>query len=88
VVTTVAEEMHVPLYSITAGQLQADPGAVQRQLQDAFKIAVTWKAIILLDEADIFLERRSYHDLERNRLVSGMFYSGLFVAGRKHLRDT
>ena len=67
--------MKVPLYSITAGNLATDPGSVQSQLQDVFKIAVTWKAIILLDEADIFLERRSLRDLERNRLVSGKLCS-------------
>lgn len=29
-----------------------------------------WKAVLLLDEADVFLEARSTHDLERNKLVS------------------
>lgn len=29
-----------------------------------------WGAILLLDEADIFLEERSLHELERNKLVS------------------
>ncbi len=33
-------------------------------------MASTWKAVLLIDEADIFLERRSLHDLERNSLVS------------------
>ena len=29
-----------------------------------------WEAVLLLDEADVFLEARSTHDLERNKLVS------------------
>ena len=29
-----------------------------------------WNAILLLDEADVFLEERSLHELERNKLVS------------------
>merc|ERR1711939_202393 len=29
-----------------------------------------WNALLLLDEADIFLEQRSLHELERNKLVS------------------
>lgn len=33
-------------------------------------MASTWNAVLLIDEADIFLEARSLHDLERNSLVS------------------
>lgn len=33
-------------------------------------MASTWKAVLLIDEADVFLERRSLHDMERNSLVS------------------
>ena len=29
-----------------------------------------WNAVLLLDECDVFLEARSTHDLERNKLVS------------------
>ncbi len=29
-----------------------------------------WNAILLLDECDVFLEARSNHDLERNKVVS------------------
>lgn len=31
---------------------------------------MTWKAILLLDEADIFLQERDVHDVKRNALVS------------------
>jgi len=29
-----------------------------------------WNAVLLLDECDVFLEARSAHDLERNKIVS------------------
>lgn len=29
-----------------------------------------WNAVLLLDEADVFLEARSSNDLERNKMVS------------------
>lgn len=29
-----------------------------------------WNAILLIDEADVFLEQRNLHELERNKLVS------------------
>jgi SpoVK/Ycf46/Vps4 family AAA+-type ATPase len=34
------------------------------------QIAGHWNAILLLDEADVFLERRSSHEIIRNGLVS------------------
>ena len=64
--------MRVPLYSITAGELGSDPSSVQANLTRAFDIAKTWDAVILIDEADIFLEKRTIHDLVRNQLVSSM----------------
>lgn len=30
-----------------------------------------WKAVILIDEADVFLEERSAHDIVRNNFVAG-----------------
>jgi SpoVK/Ycf46/Vps4 family AAA+-type ATPase len=34
------------------------------------RIAGHWNAILLLDEADVFLEQRSFHEIARNGLVS------------------
>jgi SpoVK/Ycf46/Vps4 family AAA+-type ATPase len=34
------------------------------------RIAGHWNAILLLDEADVFLERRSSHEITRNGLIS------------------
>lgn len=33
-------------------------------------MAARWRAIVLIDEADVFLESRSLRDLTRNALVS------------------
>ena len=66
----VSEQMRVPLYSISAGDLGTDPVAVRLKLAEVFNIAKAWKAVVLLDEADIFLEKRTTHDLVRNQLVS------------------
>ena len=35
-----------------------------------FDIATTWKAIVLIDEADVFLEERTLAHLERNAMVA------------------
>jgi hypothetical protein len=66
----VAETMRVPLYMMAAGDLGTDPYEVESSLQRILKMTTKWKAVLLLDEADVFLEARSTHDLERNKLVS------------------
>jgi SpoVK/Ycf46/Vps4 family AAA+-type ATPase len=67
---SVAEYTKRPLLSITAADLGHEPIMLERNLLKFFKDATTWDAIVLLDEADIYLERRSPHDLRRNSIVS------------------
>jgi hypothetical protein len=67
---SVAEEMKVPLYMMSAGDLGLDPRTVESALKDILEMCTKWNAILLLDEADVFLEQRSLHELERNKLVS------------------
>ena len=66
----VAENMHVPLYIMSAGELGLHPGRVEDKLADILEMVTKWNAVLLLDECDVFLEARSTHDLERNKLVS------------------
>ncbi|KAF2135366.1 uncharacterized protein K452DRAFT_330132 [Aplosporella prunicola CBS 121167] len=66
----VAEEMKAPLYSISAGELGTQPDVVEQRLKAVFETVRNWRAVLLLDEADIFLEQRNAHDLQRNSLVS------------------
>jgi len=39
-------------------------------LKAIFQAAVEWNAILLLDEADVVLEARSFEDVHRNASVS------------------
>lgn len=43
---------------------------MDHHLKNVFQLATAWKAIVLIDEADVFLEQRSMHDLERNAMVA------------------
>lgn len=43
---------------------------MEDHLTQALELATCWKAIVLLDEADVFLEQRSVSDIHRNGLVS------------------
>lgn len=65
-----AEEVRRPLISLTSADIGTEPGQVENQLLYWFKLAKAWGAILLLDEADVFLERRSTMDLVRNNLVA------------------
>ena len=67
---SVAEEMRVPLYTMSAGDLGTEPSQVESALSNILEMATKWNAVLLLDEADVFLEARSNNDLERNKLVS------------------
>ncbi|GAB7360033.1 hypothetical protein MBLNU230_g7556t1 [Neophaeotheca triangularis] len=67
---SVSEEMNVPLYMMSAGDLGLDPRSVESKLQGVLEICTRWNAILLIDEADVFLTARSLRELERNKLVS------------------
>ncbi|KAI1459643.1 hypothetical protein F4805DRAFT_419753 [Annulohypoxylon moriforme] len=66
----VAESFQKPLYMVTAGDLGTDPETLEFKLSGIFDLAVHWDAILLLDEADVFLQDRDYENLTRNALVS------------------
>lgn len=70
-IESVAEYIQRPLLSITAADLGHEPEVLEKNLLRFFRNASKWDAIVLLDEADIYLERRSANDLRRNSIVSG-----------------
>ena len=41
------------------------------QLTDALSLAARWNAIVLIDEADVYMAERDLKNLTRNELVSG-----------------
>ena len=68
---SVCESLKRPLYIVSGGELGASPEQAEKTLQDILELSKLWKAIILIDEADVFLEERSAHDIVRNNFVSG-----------------
>ena len=67
---SVAEVMQVPLYAMSAGDLGTSAHQVEKRLKDILRMIPKWGAVLLLDEADVFMEARTSADLERNELVS------------------
>jgi len=55
---------------LSAGDLGLDPTGIEESLNLVLDMVSKWNAVLLLDEADVFLEARSSNDLERNKMVS------------------
>lgn len=66
----IAEELQKPLYQITCGELGSWEGAIENELSKLFDRAQKWDAIVLIDEADVFLYKRTDGDIDRNAVVS------------------
>ncbi|KAL2276035.1 hypothetical protein FJTKL_01429 [Diaporthe vaccinii] len=80
----VAENLRRPLYRVRAGDLGVEAAKVESSLKKALEHCSYWNAMLLIDEADIFLERRTSDDLQRNELVSIFlvlleYYKGVLV---------
>lgn len=66
----VAELLRRPLYSISVGELGVTPDELEERLRMILDVAIGWNAVVLLDEADIYLEARDERDLLRNAMVA------------------
>ncbi|KAI9147501.1 AAA family ATPase [Paramyrothecium foliicola] len=81
---SVAEIAEKPLYRVTCGDIGTKPEQVEKYLESVLYLGKIWDCVVLLDEADVFLEQRSLTDLERNALVSVFlrvleYYEGILI---------
>ncbi|KAL6886931.1 P-loop containing nucleoside triphosphate hydrolase protein [Trichoderma evansii] len=81
---SVAEMAEKPLYAVTCGDIGTEPEKVEKYLESVFYLGKIWGCIVLLDEAEVFLEQRSLNDLARNALVSVFlraleYYDGILI---------
>ena len=53
---------------------------MEKNLSKWFQLAESWGAVMLLDEADVWLERRMISDLKRNTLVAGSVFTPNLVS--------
>ncbi|KAF5706994.1 TOB3 (member of AAA-ATPase family) [Fusarium mundagurra] len=66
----VATYFHKPLFQITCGDLGSTADVVESRLEKNFALASRWGCILLIDEADVFLEARQTENFDRNSLVA------------------
>ncbi|GAX27957.1 hypothetical protein FisN_32Lh021 [Fistulifera solaris] len=89
----IAELLKKPLYIVTAGDLGITAAEVEKTLGAVLDLCQTWDALVLIDEADIFLEARNSTEIQRNALVCVMlrlleYYSGcLFLSSNRDARS-
>jgi len=88
----ISEMLNLPLYSVSVGELGTDSSTLEQKLRNILDVASVWNAVILIDEADIFLERRSENDIQRNAMV-GIFlrlleyHQGILFLTTNRVRD-
>ncbi|KAK0650715.1 Lon protease 4 [Lasiodiplodia hormozganensis] len=78
----IADYTSRPLYPITCGDIGETADTVEENLEKTFQLAHKWGCVLLLDEADVFLQERNREDLRRNAVVSVFlrvleYYSGI-----------
>ncbi|KIN00164.1 hypothetical protein OIDMADRAFT_104143 [Oidiodendron maius Zn] len=66
----IADKTRRPLYYLQAEDLGTNPAVLGSKIKKVFEMATEWDAVILLDEADVFMAQRSPADITRNELVS------------------
>ncbi|KAK4450787.1 ATPase, AAA-type, core [Podospora aff. communis PSN243] len=87
---SVAESAQRPLYRVTTGALSTDVEQLEKQLSDIFRLGARWRAVVLLDEADVLMSKRTVTDLTRNAIVAVFlrlleYYRGmLFLTTNRH----
>lgn len=87
----VAEVLRTPLYYVTMGELGVTPADLERRLTDVLDLCSGWGAVVVLDEADVFLETRGGTDIVRNAMVCVMlrileYYSGILFLTTNRVR--
>ncbi|KAL8669048.1 MAG: hypothetical protein Q9168_006348 [Polycauliona sp. 1 TL-2023] len=70
-VECLAEYSARPLLRLSTGELGLDATLLERKLWKWFRMAVEWQAVLLIDEADVYLEQRGLGgSLEREAIVA------------------
>ncbi|KAF3141823.1 hypothetical protein TWF594_005881 [Orbilia oligospora] len=79
-----AEIAERPLYMLSSGELGDNATTVQKALDSALDLGSRWNAVVLLDEADVFLAKRDNQNLNRNAITSVFlrkleYYQGILL---------
>lgn len=66
----VADKLRRPLYVLSADDLGDSVNSIEFILEKALELVEKWNAVLLFDECDVFLQKRSMRDILDNEVVS------------------
>lgn len=86
-----SEVVGKPLYRVHSGQLGITAASVEQNLSEILRRAARWDAILLLDEADVYIRRRD-NDLQHNAIVAEFlrtleYFQGLLFMTTNRIGD-
>lgn len=86
-----SELVERPLYRIHAGQLGTTIDTVEDMLETCLKRAERWGAVMLIDEADVYIRKRS-NDMAHNAVVAAFlktleYFNGLLFMTTNRVSD-
>ncbi|KAF5651769.1 AAA family ATPase [Fusarium sp. NRRL 25303] len=67
---SVSEHLKRPLYRVDTSDLGMNPKNLESNLKTALHRCARWDAILLLDEADVFLEKHTSSNLTQNEMTT------------------
>jgi hypothetical protein len=70
---SIADRLQLPLYAVSSGELGDSSKEIESRFGQILKLAASWDAVLLIDEADAFLEKRvdTPEARDRNKRVAG-----------------
>jgi hypothetical protein len=86
-----SEIIETPLYRVDAGQLGTTIKEVEENLETVLKRAERWGAIMLIDEADVYIRKRG-DDINQNAIVAAFlrtleYFNGLLFLTTNRIDD-
>jgi hypothetical protein len=70
---SIAEKLKRPLWSINVFELGRTPESLEMNLLGILEVAAEWRAVLLLDEADIYMEKRTSNGDPNRTAMTAIF---------------
>lgn len=67
---SIAEYLERPLWIASQAELGITPKTLEKNLSRLLQLSQGWQAIVLFDEADVYLEQRDVHNIHRSAIVA------------------
>ena len=86
IIECIAQFTQRPLISLTTSDIGTDPAGAETKLNFHFARAKLWDAILLIDEADIYMERREAQGFDKRTALYQVHHC--FLHASSNLTDS